>query len=55
MNKFVDTTIAIKSLCPDSEFVMYDNDYSTIQWHIEPKNVPTANQVHAEIQRLLLG
>jgi hypothetical protein len=55
MSKFVDATIAVKSLCPEAEFIMHDNDYSTIQWHVKPATVPTLAEVNAEVQRLLLA
>ena len=53
MSKFVDVTIAVKSLCPEAEFIIYGNEYSSIIWHIEPSKIPTSSEVNAEIQRLL--
>ena len=54
MSKFLDNTIALKSLCPDAEFTMYGNDYSTVIWIIEPSKIPTEKQVADELARLKL-
>jgi hypothetical protein len=52
MSYLIDTTSAVKSLCPDAQFVMNNNDYSTIQWHVEPETIPTQAEVTAELKRL---
>lgn len=43
---------AIQSLRPGSEFVIMDNDYSTIVWNTLEGKAPTAKEVDAEIERL---
>jgi hypothetical protein len=45
-------TNAIQSLCPDAEFVIIADDYSTIIWHKIEGNAPTLAQVKAEMKRL---
>ena len=55
MSKFLDNTIALKSLCPNAEFTMYGNDYSTVIWIVEPDAIPTAKQVSDEFKRLSLA
>jgi len=44
---------AIKSLCPDAEFAIENEDYSTIRWFKQPETIPTLEEVENEIQRLL--
>lgn len=43
---------AIKSLCPDAEFAVEDEDYSTIRWFKQPETIPTLEEVENESQRL---
>jgi hypothetical protein len=43
---------AILSLKPSAEFVIREDDYSTIQWHKLDGDAPTLAQVKAEIKRL---
>lgn len=43
---------AIQSLRPGSEFVIMDNDYSTIVWNTLEGKAPTAKEVEAEVERL---
>ena len=43
---------AIKSLCPDAEFALEDEDYSTIRWIVEPTQIPTLAEVEAEAERI---
>ena len=43
---------AIKSLKPDSEFVLIDGDYSSIQWHELSGQAPTMAQITAEIKNI---
>jgi hypothetical protein len=45
-------TNAIQSLCPDAEFVIIADDYSTIVWHKLEVDAPTLAQVKAEMKRL---
>jgi len=40
---------AIKRLCPQAEFVIENNDYTTIRWIVEPESIPTLEQIQAEI------
>lgn len=47
-----DMTKAIQSLCPDAEFVITADEYSTIIWHKLEGDAPTLAQVKAEIKRL---
>jgi len=43
---------AVKSLQPDSEFIIENEDYSTVRWIITPKTIPTKAEVDAEAVRL---
>ena len=43
---------AVKSLQPDSEFIIENEDYSTVRWIITPKTIPTKAEVDAEVVRL---
>ena len=45
--------LAIKSLCPEAEFVLENEDYSTIRWIIEPSKMPSISELETEAQRLL--
>jgi hypothetical protein len=42
-------TQAIRLLKPNSEFVFYDNDYSTIIWHTLDGEAPTQKEIDAAI------
>jgi hypothetical protein len=55
VSKFLDNTIALKSLCPDAEFMMYNNDYATVVWIVQPKTIPTAKEVSDELKRLTVA
>jgi len=43
---------AIQSLKPSAEFVLTNDDYSTIVWHELEGEAPTLTQINAEISRL---
>ena len=43
---------AVKSLEPASEFLIENEDYSTIQWIVSPKTIPTEAEVNTELIRL---
>jgi hypothetical protein len=43
---------AIKSLKPNSEFSIVDNDYSTIVWDVLDGAAPTKAQINAEIEKI---
>ena len=43
---------AIRSLRPDSAFVIYNDDYSTIVWNSIDGEPPLLAEVDAEIKRL---
>jgi hypothetical protein len=43
---------AIKSLRPNTEFTMNDDDTSTIVWHTEGVTTPTETEIENEIIRL---
>lgn len=43
---------AIVSLCPDAEFILENEDYSSIRWIVMPKVVPTLEQLEKEKDRL---
>ncbi len=43
---------AIRLLKPTSEFVIRDNDYSTIEWHILEGEAPTKAEVDAAIEQV---
>ena len=40
---------AIKRLCPQAEFVIENNDYTTIRWIVKPESIPTLEQIQAEV------
>ena len=44
--------LAIKNLKPNSEFVIRDKDYSTIEWLVLEGTAPTKKQVDDEIKKL---
>jgi hypothetical protein len=44
---------AISSLCPDSQFVVEDDDYDKIRWIVQPDRIPTLEELQAESARLL--
>jgi hypothetical protein len=44
---------AIGNLKPNSEFVITNGDYSTIQWHKITGDAPTQAQIDAEIAKLM--
>jgi hypothetical protein len=46
-------TKAIYKLCPNSEFVIQNNDYSTIEWHVLEGDAPTQSEVDAAIQEIV--
>jgi hypothetical protein len=39
---------AIKNLCPESEFVIIDNNLDNIEWHVLNSEVPTKDQILTE-------
>lgn len=43
---------AIRLLKPNSEFVIRDNDYSTIEWHILEGEAPTQVEIDAAIKQV---
>jgi hypothetical protein len=43
---------AIRSLKPNSEFSMIDNDYSTITWYVIEGKPPTQTEINAKIAKL---
>ena len=43
---------AIKSLRPDSEFVVMDNDYSTVEFFKIEGSKPTKAQIEAAIEQI---
>jgi hypothetical protein len=43
---------AIFRLLPNSEFVLHDNDYSTIQWHVLDGAAPTQAEIDAVIEEI---
>lgn len=43
---------AITNLRPNSQFVITDNDYSTIEWHVLEGTAPTLAQINAEIVKI---
>ena len=43
---------AIASLAPDGEFILHDEDYSTIKWVIVPATIPTQAEIDEEVNRL---
>jgi hypothetical protein len=45
-------TKAIRKLRPNSEFVIYDNDYSTIIWHILNGDAPTQSEIDVAIKEV---
>ena len=45
-------TLAIKSLRPESEYSYFDNDYSTIVWHILDGDAPTQAEIDNAIEQV---
>lgn len=45
---------AIKKLCPQAEFVIENNDYTTIRWIVEPESIPTLEQIQAEVAAIAI-
>lgn len=43
---------AIRNLKPNSEFVIIDKDYSTIEWLSLEGDAPTQSQIDAEIESI---
>jgi len=43
---------AIRLLKPNSEFVIRDNDYSTIEWHILEGEAPTQTEIDEAIEQV---
>lgn len=43
---------AIQSLKPTAEFVLIEDDYSTITWHALEGKAPSIAEINAEIARL---
>jgi hypothetical protein len=43
---------AINNLKPTSEFVLTNDDYSTIEWHVLEGTAPTKAAVDAEIEKI---
>lgn len=46
----IHVTKAIRLLRPNSEFVMQNSDYSTIEWHILEGDAPTEKEVKEAIE-----
>ena len=45
-------TKAIRKLKPKSEFVYFEDDYSTIEWHILEGEAPTQAEIDAAIEQV---
>lgn len=43
---------AIKKLKPNSEFVLFDDDYSTVIWHVLDGTAPTQAEIDAAIEEV---
>ena len=43
---------AIKSLCPNAEFAMENEDYTTIRWFRAPDMIPSLEELEQELTRL---
>jgi len=43
---------AIYKLRPGCEFVIWDNDYSKIEWHVLQGNAPTVAEIDAAIEQI---
>jgi hypothetical protein len=43
---------AIKLLKPTAEFVIKENDYSSIEWHILEGNAPTTAEIEAALEKV---
>ena len=43
---------AILLLKPNSQFVITENDYSTIKWHVLDGNAPTQAEINAAIEQV---
>lgn len=45
-------SMAINSLCPEAEFIMENENYSTINWLVKPVRIPTLEELEIEKERL---
>lgn len=45
---------AIKRLCPQAQFVIDNNDYTTIRWIVEPESIPTLEEIETEIESITI-
>lgn len=43
---------AVKKLKPTSEFVIFNNDYSTIEWHKLEGEPPTESEIESAIEEI---
>lgn len=43
---------AIFKIRPNTEFVIHDNDYSTIEWHVLDGAAPTKAEIDAAIKQI---
>ena len=50
MNNYL--VMAIRKLRPNSEFVITDNDYSTIKWDVLDGDAPTQKEIDAAIKQV---
>ena len=44
--------MAIFKLCPTAEFIIHENDYSTIEWHVLEGNAPTQAEIDTAIKEI---
>ena len=45
-------TKAIYLLAPEAEFSYQNDDYSTINWIVEPKSIPTQSEIDDAIEQV---
>jgi hypothetical protein len=43
---------AVRSLCPNAQYIMIDNDYDQIEWLSEEIEMPSKSMIDDEVNRL---
>jgi hypothetical protein len=51
----INLTDAIKFLRPNSQFVLKNDDYSTIEWHVLDGEPPSENEVAAALEQVKIN
>ena len=51
----ISLTDAIKFLRPNSQFVLKNDDYSTIEWHVLEDNPPSENEIAVALEQVKIN